>query len=195
MGPISGGISSMLVSHEREKLIQAINFFARNTRKCGKVKLFKLLYFLDFEHFKRTGRSVTGQTYNAWKMGPVPVALFEEIDAPRPDLAEAVEFVERPIPGSDRPMIAVHPKAEFSDRHFTPREMTIMKNLAKEYANAAADDMIEATHLENLPWDRVYNQPGGKQQVIPYELALRPDEVESVSRIAQDRKELVDRLG
>ena len=45
----------MLVTHEREKLIQAVNYFARNTRKFGKVKLYKLLYFLDFEHFKLTG--------------------------------------------------------------------------------------------------------------------------------------------
>lgn len=184
----------MLVTHEREKLIQAINFFVRHTRKCGKVKLFKLLYFLDFEHFKRTGRSVTGQTYNAWKMGPVPVALFEEINDPQPDLAEAIEFAERQIQGGERTMLAIKPKIDFSDRHFTAREMMIMRNLAKEYEDAAADDMIEATHLENLPWDKIYNQQGQKQQVIPYELALRPDEAERVSRVAQDRKELVDRL-
>ena len=65
----------MLVTHEREKLIQAINFFATHTKRCGKVKLFKLLYFLDFEPFQPTGRSVTGQDYSAWPMGPVPVAL------------------------------------------------------------------------------------------------------------------------
>jgi hypothetical protein len=43
----------MLVSREREKLCQAIVFFAQNTQKLGKTKLFKLLYFLrrppDFE--------------------------------------------------------------------------------------------------------------------------------------------------
>ncbi|GJD44914.1 hypothetical protein AFCDBAGC_2783 [Methylobacterium cerastii] len=185
----------MLVTHEREKLIQAINFFARHTRKCGKVKLFKLLYFLDFEHYKRTGRSVTGQTYNAWKMGPVPVSLFEEISTPQPDMAEVIEFAERPISGSENSMLVIRPKIDFSDRHFTSREMIIMRNLAKEFENAAADDMIEATHLENLPWDKIYRQQGQKQQVIPYELALRPDEIERVSRVAQDRKELVDRLG
>lgn len=34
----------MLISREREKLINAILFFASNTHFCGKVKLFKLLY-------------------------------------------------------------------------------------------------------------------------------------------------------
>src|SRR3990172_2038157 len=42
----------MLLSHEREKLINAIIFFADNTRFLGKTKLCKLLYFLDFGHFK-----------------------------------------------------------------------------------------------------------------------------------------------
>lgn len=182
----------MLITHEREKLIQAINFFVRNTRKCGKVKLFKLLYFLDFEHFKLTGRSVTGMTYNAWKMGPVPVALHEEIESPKPDMAEAFDFSERVV--GDGKMLAIDPKLPFSDHHFSAREMQLLRSLANEYKNSNADDMIEATHLENLPWDQVFNRQGRKQQEIPYELAIRKDESEAVTRIANERKELVERL-
>lgn len=50
----------MLTNHERQKLVEAVLYFATNVKKLGKVKLFKLLYFLDFEHFRDTGRSVTG---------------------------------------------------------------------------------------------------------------------------------------
>jgi uncharacterized phage-associated protein len=39
----------------------------------------KLLYFLDFIHFKQTGKCVTGLDYYAWKRGPVPKKLFDEI--------------------------------------------------------------------------------------------------------------------
>jgi len=49
----------MLIGRERQKLIQACVYFAANTQGCGKVKLFKLLYLLDFAHFRETGRSVT----------------------------------------------------------------------------------------------------------------------------------------
>ena len=48
----------MLISRNREKLINAIVYFAANTQHCGKVKLFKLLYLLDFAHFRETGRGV-----------------------------------------------------------------------------------------------------------------------------------------
>jgi len=185
----------MLVTHEREKLIQAITFFVTHTRQCGKVKLFKLLYFLDFEHFKLTGRSVTGQDYSAWKMGPVPVALHEEIDAPQPDMADALDFGQKPIRGGEQMMLDIKPKAAFSDRHFTRREMALMRSLAEEYRDARSDDMVEATHLENMPWDKIYNQQGLRQQKIPYELALRADEAKSMTRVAADRREVVDRLG
>ncbi|MDX7953616.1 Panacea domain-containing protein [Lichenihabitans sp. Uapishka_5] len=182
----------MLISHEREKLIQAINFFVRNTSNCGKIKLFKLLYFFDFEHFKATGRSVTGLAYNAWPKGPVPVSLYNEIDAPQADLEDAFRFEQKPI--RDGYMLKIHSKSPFDGRHFSRRERRLLDDLANEYRTTLADDMIEATHLENQPWDRVYHESGNPQGVIPYDLAIRPDEHEAVSRIASDRKELLEKL-
>jgi uncharacterized phage-associated protein len=183
----------MIITHEREKLIQAINYFAQHTKKLGKTKLFKLLFFLDFQHFQATGRSVTGLDYNAWPKGPVPVALFNEIEAPAEDMAAVLEFEEIPVK-NDGTMLSVKPRAKFSDAHFSKREMKLLEALAKEYRNATADEMIEATHLENSPWDKIWNEQGNKQAAIPYELAVRPDEGETVMRIAKQRKELLDSL-
>jgi hypothetical protein len=59
----------MLITYERNKLINAIVYFAQNTQHLGKTKLFKLLYLLDFEHFRQTGRSVTGLDYYACCVG------------------------------------------------------------------------------------------------------------------------------
>ena len=182
----------MLVTHEREKLIQAVNYFARHTRKFGKIKLYKLLYFLDFEHFKQTGRDDTGLAYFAWPKGPVPVSLHNEIDDPKADLAEAFKFDKRTV--GDGWMLVIEPKVPFSERHFSKREMTILKNLAEEYRDTDADSMIEATHLENLPWDQVYNKDGKKQQEIPYDLALRNDERDQMMKIIQERKDLLEKL-
>jgi uncharacterized phage-associated protein len=72
----------MLVEHSREKLINSIIYFLKNTKNCGKTKLFKLLYYLDFMHFRETGRSVTGLDYYAWDFGPVPKKLYDEINNP-----------------------------------------------------------------------------------------------------------------
>lgn len=184
----------MLITHEREKLIQAIIFFVQNTRHCHKVKLFKLLYFLDFEHFKDTGRSVTASDYAAWPMGPVPVDLMAEIELPQPDMAASVAFTSQAIKGGTQVMLNIEPKVEFSSKNFSKREMQLMRRLAEEYRDTKADDMIEATHLENMPWDKVYNQQNARQQRIPYELALRSQEAEALMRVARDRQELMESL-
>ena len=184
----------MLILHEREKLIQAIIFFSQNTRKLGKTKLYKLLYFLDFEHYKLTGRSVTGLDYCAWPMGPVPVALHEEIVMPGADLAEAVAFGERIVAG-DRAMLTIDPKVPFEDRHFSRREISILRSLCERYYNSTADQMVEETHLENLPWHKVFEEQGKRQAPIPYDMALRPDEADFMRQVVEDRKELLSRLG
>lgn len=98
----------MLTNHERQKLVEAVLYFATNVKKLGKVKLFKLLYFLDFEHFRDTGRSVTGMDYVAWKMGPVPEVLYSELSALDTAAGEwfgKVEFGSRET--KNGPMLAV----------------------------------------------------------------------------------------
>lgn len=182
----------MLITHEREKLIEAIIFFAQNTRKLGKTKLYKLLYFLDFEHFKLTGRSVTGLAYNAWPKGPVPVSLHNEIADPQKDLEGAVKFDQKETRNGQ--MLAVHAKRAFSDRLFSKRELNLLKALAREYRDANSEEMVEATHLENLPWHQVYEKEGKKQEEIPYDLAVRKDELEAVLRVAKERRELLESL-
>lgn len=182
----------MLITHEREKLLQAISFFLSNTKKCGKTKLFKLLYFLDFEHFKMTGRSVTGLTYYAWKLGPVPTALYDEFDAPDGDFQESFDRAE--IQTAKGVMQALSPKQAFSADHFTARELKIMQKLAAEYRDLDAEQMVEETHLENLPWDKVYNQAGKKQAEIPYDLALPAEDADLVLSLALERRELLEKL-
>ncbi len=105
----------MLVTHEREKLINAILYFAHNTRYLGKIKLFKLLFLLDYEHFRQTGCSVTGLEYRAWKFGPVPVQVMQEWDDPEPDLAAAISI--QLVKVIDYVRETVVPRVPFDDSH------------------------------------------------------------------------------
>lgn len=179
----------MLIDRSREKLINAVIFFANNVNFCGKVKLFKLLYFLDFQHFKETGRSVTNLDYYAWQMGPVPVQLYEEIEKPLPDLNKAVSIENKPL--SDGVMTLFKPKVEFSKGCFSKRELKIMTTLVEKHKNSKADEMIEATHLEKEPWHQIYEVEGRKLALIPYELALRPDQLDLMKEIIAERQEIL----
>ena len=71
-----------MTDREKYKLFNAIIFFLKNTKNCYKYKLLKLLYFLDFEHYRETGKSVTGLNYYAWEKGPVPKDIYKCIEEP-----------------------------------------------------------------------------------------------------------------
>ena len=164
----------MIKTHEREKLINAIVFFASNTKHCGKIKLIKLLYLLDFGHFRQTGHSVTGMSYHAWKMGPVPTDLYEEWDAPEPDFAVAIDIIpERVI---DYVRESAVPKVEFSPEHFTRRELRIMQELAERFRDDYSQPMVHVTHAEKGPWAKIWDNGRGKREPVPYSLAVADDD-------------------
>jgi uncharacterized phage-associated protein len=164
-------------------------FFAKNTRKLGKTKLFKLLYFLDFEHFKLRGRSVTGLNYFAWPKGPVPKSLFEEFEHPGDDLAACADFsqIQTQIGGMNK----VSARKRFDPKVFSKRELSILNSLAERYRDATAAEMVEETHLENRPWHEIYEVKGRRQAEIPYELALNRQEVDEMKRQVRERQEVI----
>jgi uncharacterized phage-associated protein len=181
----------MLIDHQREKLLNAAVYFARNTDKCGITKLFKLLYFLDFEHYKQTGRSVTGLVYNAWKMGPVPEELYEEIPAPEPDFAQKLSL--QPIPTRyDNPLIQIVASVDFDPSNFSRREVKLLEDLAAEFKTSTADEMIEATHVPTLPWHRVYVVEKQRRGRIPYEYGVPDEDKELISDLDRERREFVE---
>ncbi len=160
----------MIITHHREKLINAIIYFANHTRYCGKTKLLKLLYFLDFEHFRETGKSVTGLDYFAWQMGPVPKDLFEELSGIlKPDLRAAVHEVP-----DKKGFQKMQARKKFDSQYFSNKEMKLLEDLSYVFQDAGAEDMVESTHLKNEPWDRTLKEKG-QFKLIDYMLAIDSD--------------------
>ena len=180
-------MGAMLIDHQREKLINLIIYFATHTKRFHKVKLFKLLYFLDFEHYSLTGRNVTGLDYYAWDNGPCPKDLHEEIDDPRSDMKESITFSSISYKNGDR--LDIKPLKKFDPKHFSKRELRILEGLAEEYKNTLAKDMIEETHLENLPWHQIYNVQKNKYAHIPYELTLKRQEQEEMKQYIEGTRD------
>jgi uncharacterized phage-associated protein len=55
-----------------EKKLQTLIAYIALKTTPGKVKLFKLLYLMDFTAFVELGESITGETYDKLPLGPVP---------------------------------------------------------------------------------------------------------------------------
>lgn len=140
----------MLISHNREKLINAIIYFCKETRVRNRLKLYKLLYHLDFRHYGQTGRSVTGLEYFAWPEGPVPVDLENEITSPREDLKEKIEFY-LPSRTDLEQALEIKLKGEFDPSVFTKREMELLQETANAFALSSSDEMIPIAPIPDAP--------------------------------------------
>lgn len=155
-----------MITLYREKIINSIIYFVKNTKYCGKTKLLKLLYFLDFMHFKQTGKPVTNLDYYAWEMGPVPKDLYEELtNAIEPDMEKAINIRDIDT------FTNISPKKEFNEDYFSNRELKLLENIAFIFKDAKAEDMVESTHLENEPWDKTLKEKG-ENSYIDYLLSI-----------------------
>lgn len=160
----------MIITHNREKLVNSTVYFVKNTKYCGVTKLMKLLYHLDFMHFRQTGRSVTGQAYYAWERGPVPREFYKEVESRntgmKADLKAAISLL--PQECGFQKLVA---KKDFDPKHFSKRELTLLKSIAYIFHETQADLMVEATHFKNSPWQKTIGTKG-KNALIDYMLAV-----------------------
>ena len=178
----------MIITRHREKLINTIIYFAKQTKHCGKTKLLKLLYFLDFYHFKQTAKSVTGLEYFAWEQGPVPKELFEELSGNmRADLKDAISLA------STEDFQKIVPKKKFNEDYFTNREKKLLKDLSDVFRDAKAEEMVEVSHLRNEPWDKTLKEKGPRQK-IDYMLSIDDEENSLSYNEAKERMEEITEM-
>ena len=162
----------MFVSRDREKLLNAIIYFLRETNHCHTLKLFKLLNFSDFEHFRQTGRTIFGLDYRALPMGPVPTELLEEIKrGGASDLKAAINLTEiRDEITGELKRRDLKPRAVFDEKWFTPRELKVLARIAEFFRDLKADDMTEFSHQNKKPWATIYQNGKGNGRLISPEL-------------------------
>jgi len=169
-----------------EKLRSLIAHVARSRPKLGKLRLFKLLYLIDFSAHAELGHSVSGECYENFEMGPVPVTLwknFSRIMAP----CTNIEAVPTPL-GFDEQQITA--KDDFTG--VLPHdEAAIADRILAQFGSFSGNSLKELTH-QQLPY---LSTPRG--DIIPYGLAgylfyrkPKPEDAESI----RANKPLMERL-
>jgi uncharacterized phage-associated protein len=168
---------AMFVSRDREKLLNAIIYFLGATRHCHTLKLFKLLNFSDFEHFRQTGRTIFDLEYRALPKGPVPSKLFEEIKrGGNADLKQAINLFEVKDEITDELLRRdLKPRGAFDKKWFSSRELTIIARIAEIFRDLRANDMSDFSHETKKPWATVFDEGKGTGRLIPPELVLNTE--------------------
>jgi uncharacterized phage-associated protein len=183
----------MFVSRDREKLLNAIIYFLGATNHCHTLKLFKLLNFSDFEHFRQTGRTIFKLDYKALPKGPVPTKLYDEIKhGGNPDLKSAISlFAVKDDITDDLLRRDLKPRAAFDKQYFSKRELKIIERVAEFFRDLKAEDMSEFSHRKGEPWRSVYGEKGeGSGKSISPELSLSSEAlIKDAPTISQDELE------
>lgn len=160
------------------KILNGIKYFAKKTKLVGRTKLFKLLYFWDFIHFKKYGFSVTGYTYYTFPFGPVPRELYEQIDKDNlpSELANELKIIpddayEDKFDSYKKFRIIAKNPNKIDLDWLSPIERQTLELVAEIFRDSSATEMSEITHLRNSPYDKTIKEFGmGKP--ISYELAI-----------------------
>jgi hypothetical protein len=161
---------------DEKKFENAVLFFAKNTdpKLFGKTKLNKLLFHSDFLHYKRYGRSITGDRYVKMPYGPVPSAALAIIDSASDkgtDMTSKTRILKsiriRNIRLGDKIQSRIEALTEPDLSVFSESELEVLKEITALYKNRTGTRMSKDSHLPDGPWAKT-----GDFQTIDYELSL-----------------------
>ncbi len=171
-----------------EKYRHAILYFAEHisASKLGKVKLMKLLYYLDFDYFERYHRLVTNDTYRALQMGPVPVAAERTIAGME---AEGWLLVRKVDLGLEHLKHDYIPLRKYDPEVFAATELEVLADVLHKWEHHSKQQIIVASHGEP-PWR--YTARGGI--INPNLVFLRKTEGDTMDDLNQLEGELVMQL-
>ena len=149
----------------KEKYKQAILFLLSsraNNPLLGKVKLFKLLYYTDFDHYQEYKTSITGDIYYKWPYGPFPSKAEEILREMASE--EMISVATKPIGYYRQYVYTVvdTPKTGIFDES----EKKVMEQVVEKWADHTTNGIVAATHGE-APWRAV-----NMREEIPYALAF-----------------------
>ena len=125
-------------------------FFAQNMAPY-KTQMNKLLFYADFLHFKRNGRSISGAKYRAIAMGPVPNNfdfLFQYAENQYFVRMEHHEYANgsigtRFLPGEGRAYMAM----------LSESELAALQVVFERFKHVSSQDITQISHAE-VAWEK-----------------------------------------
>jgi putative zinc finger/helix-turn-helix YgiT family protein len=150
---ISPAISDEYTGHSvpnAEKFAEMVLFFYGHLNHLYHVKLFKLLFYADFYHYKCTGHSISGYKYKAIKRGPVPenYSLHIEFMAQQRLLTQGVDPTHtRSDDGGPVTVYSASRKANMN--MFSESEKEVLATVLKKLGYKKRPEIEQISHKED----------------------------------------------
>lgn len=159
-----------------KKYRNAILFFAHKIRNgtLGKLKMMKLLYYLDFDFFEKYGRSVTGDEYLRFENGPVPHMAEKLLKAMN---GKELKITKRKVAVGYNDQMHIEALKDFDVNTFTKEELLMLEEIAGKWEKFTGAEMKSASHGE-APW--IATKPN---DVIDYNLVYYRNKYAEMERL------------
>ena len=159
-----------------KKYKNAVLFFGKKIQNgtLGKLKLMKLLYFLDFDFFEKYGRSVTGDEYLRFEYGPVPrmgEKILKEMSG------KEIKITKRKIADGLNDQLHIEALKDFDVNVFSKEELLALEEIADKWEKFTGTEMKNASHGE-APW--IATKPN---EAIDYNLAYYRNKYGEMAKI------------
>lgn len=155
----------MLAHHDLNKIGNTIIYIVNRIRPAYFTKVLKLLYILDETSVKETGVPFTWLDYKVWKMGPVPVLVYNELrdvlpSRPNDSLLSQFISVKSTANPSDkeRESFIISSMAKFCDDEFSEYDIELMDKIIKSYGGKTASELIDILHSEGSLWHNIVTE-------------------------------------
>jgi uncharacterized phage-associated protein len=135
----------------------------------GKKKLAKLLYFADFDFYEKNRISITGDTYYARKMGPLPILLDKMTQSLQKDNILEIQNIEEYCPNYTPTEIYRCTQACPEPTHLSTQERQMLDRVAKKYGGLTGKQLEDLSHAE-----APYSAANANEEV-PYEFTYYRD--------------------
>jgi len=113
----------------------------------GETVIYKLLYFIDFDHYERYEEQLIGATYKKNKYGPTPIEFRKVID----QMIEANEIVKIPDKYFNYPQTKYLPLRNPDLSQLSAPEMDIIDHVLNRLSDMNAGQISEYSH-NDVPW-------------------------------------------
>src|SRR3989338_6049 len=134
------GILCTMVKINQRKYKNAVLFFAKKIQNgtLGKLKIMKLLYYLDFDFFEKYGRSITGDEYLRFENGPVP-RMAEKIL--KEMAGKDIKITHREIGNGYKDQQHIEALRDFDVDSFTKEELLMLEDVASKWEKFTGAEM------------------------------------------------------
>jgi len=139
-----------------EKVGNTIIYLLNKIDDVPKTKLLKLLYILDEEAVKRSGRPFLNLHYKVWHLGPVAEEIFNDLSS------DEVTLLSEYISIKERPDKATYYKAEkaFCDDEFSNNDIKLLDEIIDKFGHFTSKELVKYTHREGSLWNKIAEENG-----------------------------------